>query len=460
MNTGNNKIKHGSRDLRERNVNLPVATIDTLAFGGNGVCRLDGKVCFVPFSCPGDEVSLRMTSNKKSYCTATISEIVSPSNARVIPECSIFGICGGCSWQHLSYTVQLLHKRKILTETLWRGARVVPELIEDVLPAASQYHYRNRFQFKAALQNGRLCIGFFRHGSHKVEDAVYGCPVALPSINKVLSYLRGILPSYPAAKSITQITIDAGDNGVVAIIHQDGSVTSKNRDYFIERAADCALCTGLFLKGRHSSDLIKVWGAPVLSYHMVQADTGMQPLIITYPAGGFAQVHQQQNRSILSTIRRVAGFKGSERLLDLYCGNGNFSLPLAAEVGSVLGIEGNAGSIRAAEYNAKLNSVANARFICNDVTSAVCTLLEQGVQFETVLLDPPRSGAGEAVAGIARLQPNKIIYVSCDPSTLARDCQLLKDFGFSVVTSVPVDMFPQTFHIESVTLLQKEKGFL
>lgn len=432
---------------------LPVATIDKLAFGGNGVCRIDGKVCFVPFSCPGDEVSLRISAQKKSYCTASIAEIKKPSPSRTVPECSIFGACGGCNWQHISYPAQLEHKRLILAETLWRGARVPAGLIEDVVAASSRYAYRSRLQFKVSVQNGSLCIGFYRQGSHQVVDAAGGCPVAVPVINQALNSFRVVLQSYPDIESISQISIDAGDGGVVVVIHHNGRVTSKVKNYFIDRAGGFGPCTGLYLKTDNQLYGEKVWGSSEISYQMAPADPCQKPVVLTYLPGGFAQVNQQQNRSMLSVIRRLGAFTPSEQLLDLYCGNGNFSIPLAAEVASVVGIEGNADSIQAAEHNRELNKVANTRFFCDDVCAGVRRLVDQGLRFDTVLLDPPRAGAGEAVADIVRLTPNKIIYVSCDPSTLARDCGLLSEFGYGVVTSVPIDMFPQTFHIESVTLL-------
>jgi len=434
-------------------VPLPVATIDKLAFGGNGVCRIDGKVCFVPFSCPGDELSLLVTTEKKSYCTASISEIIHPSPYRTVPECSIFGACGGCSWQHISYPAQLEHKRKILAEALWRGARVPAELIDDVVAASLQYGYRSRLQFKVSARNGKLRIGFYRQGSHQVEDAANGCPIAAPVINQVLNCCRAVLQSYPEVESISQLSIDAGDSEVVVIIQHNGRVTSKNRSYFIDRSGDFGPCTGLFLKADNQSKCEKLWGSSDISYRMSSADPAKKPVVLTYPPGGFAQVHQLQNVSMLSVIRRLGAFTPDEHLLDLYCGNGNFSLPLAAEVASVVGIEGNSDSILAAEYNRELNKVANTQFFCDDVTSGVLRLVDQERRFDTVLIDPPRSGAGDAVSGIVRLQPNKIIYVSCDPSTLARDCGLLSGCGYSVVKSVPIDMFPQTYHLESVTLL-------
>lgn len=433
-------------------MSLPVTTIDKLAFGGNGVCRIDGKVCFVPFSCPGDEVSLRVTAQKKSYCTASIDKIIHPSPSRAVPECSIFGACGGCNWQHINYSAQLDNKKKILAETLWRGARVPADLIGDVVAASSQYGYRSRLQFKVSVQKGALRIGFYRQGSHQVVDAADGCPIAAPVINQVLSCFRAVLQTYPDVESISQLSIDAGDSGVVVVIHHNGRVTSKNKAFFVDRSGDYGPCTGLLLKAENQSYGEKIWGSSDICYRMNPADPDQKPVLLTYPPGGFAQVHQLQNISMLSVIRRLGGFTSTDHLLDLYCGNGNFSIPLAAEVASVVGIEGNADSIRAAENNRELNKVANARFYCDDVASAVRSFVDQGRGFDSVLLDPPRSGAGDAVSGIARLQPDKIIYVSCDPSTLARDCGLLFGCGYKVVRSVPIDMFPQTFHIESVTL--------
>ncbi len=434
---------------------LPVATIDKLAFGGNGVCRIDGKVCFVPFSSPGDEVVLRVALRKKSYCTASISEIITPSTARTTPLCPIFGRCGGCHWQHIRYSAQLEQKRNILAETLWRGARVPAVLVEDAVPAPLMYGYRNRLQFKVAIHHGKTCIGFYRQGSHQVEDVAGGCSIAAPIINQTLKCFRGVLQLYPGREEVTQLTIDAGDSGVIVFIHQAGSITQKSREYLCSQAGDLWPCTGLFIKTvRHESGE-KICGESAISYRMNQADPAKKSLELTYPPGGFAQVHQRQNVTMLALIRKLGNFTPAENLLDLYCGNGNFSLPLAAEVASVVGIEGNADSVLAAELNRNTNKVANVRFFCDDANSGLQHLLAKGYKFDTVILDPPRSGAADVVAGIARLQPDKIIYVSCDPSTLARDCGLLTVSGYRVVTSVPIDMFPQTFHIESVTLLSR-----
>lgn len=434
---------------------LPVATIEKLAFGGNGVCRIDGKVCFVPYGCPDDVVSLRLTTEKKSYCIASISEVVNRSAFRTIPECPLFGACGGCCWQHIKYPVQLQQKRNIFAETLWKGARVSSDNIGDIVASPAQYGYRSRLQFKVSVVQGKPAIGFFRQGSHRVVDAVEGCPVASPVINKVLGDCRELLRSYPDVESLSQLSIESGDNGVIVMLHHSGAVSRKSKKYLVARASEVGSCTGFFIKAGNQPHSEKMWGSSDISYFMESPESDQKTLELTYPPGGFAQVNQQQNRTLLSIIRSLGAFSTLGHLLDLYCGNGNFSLPLAAEVASVTGIEGNADSVKAAERNRVLNKVANARFFCDDVASGVHRLVDQGQQFATVLLDPPRAGAGDSVTGISRLNPEKIIYVSCDPSTLARDCSMLSDCGYRVVTSVPVDMFPQTYHTESVTLLCK-----
>lgn len=444
------------RAIHECNVPLPVVTIDKLAFGGNGVCRIDGKVCFVPLSCPGDEVSLRITSRKKTYCTASIVEIITPSPSRAEPVCDIFGVCGGCSWQHISYQDQCEQKRNILAEALWKGGRVPAELVDEVVAAPLHYGYRNRLQFKVSVLDNKLCIGFYRQASHQVVDAAHGCPIALPIINQVLRCFRALLQSFPDVESISQISIDAGERGVVAVIHHNGNISPQNRKFLIDRSDDFGPCSGLFLKSDTRPHLEKLWGNSEISYCMTPATPDVKPLLLTYFPGGFAQVHQVQNNAMLSVIRRLGDFAPTEQLLDLYCGNGNFTLPLSAEVASVVGIESSADSILAAERNKELNKVANVQFFCDDAAHGVRRLVGQGRTFDCVLLDPPRSGAGDAMPDIARLLPKKIIYVSCDPSTLARDCGALSGLGYNVVTSVPIDMFPQTFHIESVTLLRRQ----
>jgi len=437
-------------------VSLPVAAIDKLAFGGNGVCRINGKVCFVPYSCPGDTVSLKMVSEKKSYNSAEIVQILVPSPFRTAPQCSRFGVCGGCNWQHISYDVQLEQKRQIFADTLWRAARVSAELISAPLAAPQQYGYRSRVQFKTTIRQGKFQIGFYQQGSHVVADLPDGCPLTLPSINAVLARCRTLLSSFSDAQAITQVSIDAGEQEVVVVIVYSGRCQRQLRVFLMEHAHDFAPCSGMFLQTADRKSPVKVWGSDHISYCMPNHDAQCAPFLLRYEPGSFAQINRAQNSVMLAVIRRLAGFLPTENLLDLYCGNGNFSIPLAAQVASLVGIEGSEASIRSARANCDENGVKNAEFICRDVLSGLRQLRADGRVFDTILLDPPRAGAADCIKNIAELNPHKLLYVSCDPGTLARDCALLSVSGFRVAESVPLDMFPQTYHLESVTLFIKQ----
>lgn len=432
-----------------------LATIDKLAFGGNGVCRINGKVCFVPFSCPGDEVRLAITSEKRSYQLARIVEVISPAPQRSTPPCPLFGTCGGCSWQHIAYAQQLEAKQQILAETMWRGARVEAEHITATRPSALQYGYRSRVQFKLHGSGSRLQIGFYRTGSHIVEDVGQGCPVALPVINEVLGRFRAVLTSCAEIRFIPKISIDCAEQGVIAVVTYSGRERASVVDFFTNHREELLPLTGLYLKSDRNTPLLKVYGDEVLAYTLpaLSSDAGLCRL--SYQAGGFAQVNREQNKAMLEIVSQLAGFNGTEQVLDLYCGNGNFSLPIAGLVAQVTGIEEYAGSIAAARENCTVNGIGNAAFICADAAGGTRQLADAGRYFDTIILDPPRTGAAEAIPEICRLNPATVIYVSCDPSTLARDCGLLAACGYQVLECVPVDMFPQTYHIESVTLLKK-----
>jgi len=430
-------------------------TIEKLSFGGSGVGRIDGKVCFVPYGCPGDELRIRITAEKRSYLTASIIGIVTPGADRIAPPCPLFGSCGGCSWQHIDYSRQLAEKRQIFADTLWRGARVPGELIGDVVASPATYGYRSRVQFKLHGASGRLHMGFYRQGTHFVEDASQGCPIAVPVINQVQASLREILPYFPEPAKIPQINIDSAEQGTVVIVNYIGNDRDNAAAFFERRRAELGSATSLYLQTGRKSTLLKVFGEGLLEYSLPGNSAETQSCSLTYRPGGFAQVNTAQNGALLRLVRRFADCKSHERILDLYCGNGNFSLPLAGSVSSIVGIEEYGDSIAAACDNARRNGIGNAEFICADAGKGVKRLIADNKRFDVVILDPPRTGAADVLADIASLKPERIIYVSCDPSTLARDCGTLSGYGYSVLTSVPVDMFPQTYHLESVTLLQR-----
>jgi 23S rRNA (uracil1939-C5)-methyltransferase len=288
-----------------------------------------------------------------------------------------------------------------------------------------------------------------------VEDIGSGCSIALPAINTILAALRKVLAYFPDISAIPQISIDCAEDVSIAVVTYSGRNKNAAAAFFRERRANLAPLTGVFLNSDHKT-LQNVYGDNQLGYTMPAASPEAKECLLTYQPGGFSQVNRDQNRAMLKIVRQMACFQGTEQVLDLYCGNGNFSIPIAGEIATVTGIEEYAGSIAAAKANQAANGIVTAEFICADVVEGLKQLAASGRRFDTVILDPPRTGAAEAVPGLCHLNPSRIIYVSCDPSTLARDCGLLADKGYHVTECAPVDMFPQTYHLESVTLLQKQ----
>jgi 23S rRNA (uracil1939-C5)-methyltransferase len=279
--------------------------------------------------------------------------------------------------------------------------------------------------------------------------------VALPVINQALNSLRAVLAAFPEKHAITKIKVECTDNEVVAVITFIGRDKRTVKRYFLERRSDLMPLTGIYLQTLQSVSPQKVYGDDELMYLLPSADSVLPHCRLSYRPGGFAQVNRDQNAATLALVRRMGRFQSDEQILDLFCGNGNFSLPIAGQAGYVTGIEESRISIEAALRNSLLNRIGNAEFICDDAGAATRRLADSGRRYDTVILDPPRTGAAGVIPDICRLRPSKIIYVSCDPSTLARDCALLANDGYDVQESVPVDMFPHTYHIESVTLLLK-----
>ncbi|HTY20605.1 MAG TPA: class I SAM-dependent RNA methyltransferase [Geobacteraceae bacterium] len=438
-----------------------VATIEKMAFGGAGFGHLDGKALFVPLTAPGDVARISIRTEKRSYLEGELVELIQPSARRIDPPCPVFGRCGGCNWQHLPYPEQLKAKEEIFAEILWRSARVERERIGEIVQARDPFGYRSRVQLKLRFIEGRLHMGFYRPGSHFVVDIPGRCAIAHPRINHLLDDLRRVVTLCPEADKIPQIDVAVGeDAGVEVVIHYIG-LNGDNIAGHFERNSDPFGGAAIFLQSGRKSTLEEICGAgsAMLSYRVPDPfSIKAEGYRLEFSHGGFSQVNYRQNRLLIETVCEWSALKGGGRLLDLYCGNGNFSLPLSGRASHILGVEDYAPSIVCARRNCAENGVFNAVFHCSDAVSALHGLVSRGELFDLVLLDPPRSGARDVAQLIPALGAKRIIYVSCDPMTLARDLSIIKKGGYSVVRSLSLDMFPQTFHTESVTLLEQGVG--
>jgi 23S rRNA (uracil1939-C5)-methyltransferase len=261
----------------------------------------------------------------------------------------------------------------------------------------------------------------------------------------------------PWPERVPQIDLAVGDNGGATIILHHLGEHGEEFAQFLTSLPGLPNGCGLYLQSGRKESLQYLSGTNCLTYTVT--DTPLHPpLTLAFSGGGFSQVNYPQNRQLIGLVEELAALTGQERLLDLYCGNGNFTIPLAAAAVDVVAIESYAPSLADGRENARTNNRTNIEFLCRDAARGVQEQIAAGQRFDVIVLDPPRSGAAEVVHLLAELSPERIIYVSCDPATLGRDLATLRRSGYEVITSVPVDMFPQTSHLESVTLLMREQN--
>ncbi|WP_243373954.1 23S rRNA (uracil(1939)-C(5))-methyltransferase RlmD [Geotalea sp. SG265] len=428
--------------------------IEKLANGGAGFGRCDGKAFFVPFTAPGDVALVRTTVEKSSYAEGALIDLLTTSNQRVAPPCPIFGVCGGCNWQHVAYASQLREKSQIFADLLWRSARVEPALVSPVIPAPEVYGYRSRVQVKVHCHGGKIDLGFYRPKSHQVVDWPGKCAISHRSINLALECLRQLLQAFPGAAGVNQVDLARSDDDHVSVVFTyTGNSPESLAEHLLHWEERESIGSAHI---RHHKGTIKVFGEDPLSYRIPENTLpGLPERTLFFSTGAFSQINYRQNLQLIRLVAEFAALTGTERVLDLFCGNGNFSIPLAHGASHVTGYEGYEPSVLDGKKNAVHNGVENISFHCSDAAAAVRSLAAAKEIFEVIVLDPPRSGAAETVSAIRALQAEKIIYVSCDPATLARDLNILKNNGFHVRKSQGVDMFPQTYHLESVTLLTK-----
>ena len=422
-------------------------TIDSLSYGGRGVGRYDGKAVFVPFVLPGEIVQCRIVRDKKRYCEADLVAVLKASVDRREPPCRFFPECGGCQWQHIPYQTQLHWKEKIFADTLVRATGCDPALIQPIIAAPDESGYRCRTQIKCKMTDQGLIAGFYRSGSHYIVDTD-NCLILDPSIPPLLELFRVSIATFAQADKVSQIDFCVDSVSQVGlVVHFTGTDVAG-----LHSALQQMVDTGLSLHlqaGRHGIAKTLAEGSP----QMITPETD-KILQLGFPPGGFTQINLKQNTRLVNEVLKAAIRSGHEKVLDLYSGIGNFSLPLAQLCTEVVGVEEYLPGVEAAIQNARSNKLTNVSFIAGRSERIIGQFLKSS-QFDTVVLDPPRSGAAQVVKSLLQMQPERIVYVSCDPTTMARDLSVLLRNGYRLLSARPVDMFPQTWHIEGVAILTR-----
>lgn len=412
-------------------------SVSSLGYGGEGVAKLDGMVFFVPRALPGDRVRARIKKAKKRYGSAELLGVIRPSKHRRDPKCLDFGQgCGGCQWLHLDYQEQLAQKEHTLRETIKRIGKVnVP--VSQIVPATHIHGGRNKYSMRVG-ETGIL--GLNREHSHEVLD-LRTCLMETPENLAVFRTLKKLkLP-----ESINQVHLRSGMDGKVSVCFFADSFDDGIK------AAASTLC-------KQNKKVLNVGVKTKRGFRHLEGPKELSILLrgITYllPIGAFFQTNYGQAEVLLDVVTKAAKLKPNDSLLDLYCGVGFFTLPLAKRCLRAVGVEFDRIAAKAAGRAAAQNGVANAEFRAGDVKRIVGEFSPG--EFTTVLLDPPRAGCQpEVLEGLVRLAPKKIVYVSCAPDTLARDLRILSGHGYTAKSIRPLDMFPQTYHLEAVTVLKR-----
>ncbi len=434
---------------------LTKVRIDRLAHFGSGVGRVDNRVIFIPFTAPGDTIIARITQKKKHYLHGEIQEIVSQSPLRNPSLCDVFGICGGCHWQHLVYPTQLELKAKTFSDLLCRIGKV--ESIEQlpIIPSPREYSYRCRVQLHAEYRATEYTLGFFREASHKIIQFQY-CHISDPLINSALQALRPFLNLWVPKPTIKRIDLNVSvdDEKVIAILHVSPHFIREGRAIFRNPQAIHPQLMGVVLVGQRR-EMRPVEIGETTAKCSWNSPRGIK---IRYRIGplSFSHVNSQQNQHLIHAVLELAGMRGGEKVVDLFCGVGNFTFPLSLKAQNTVGIDENPWAIRDARSIQKLNPIRNLEFLCMNVQIALQTKPKKILRPDIVVIDPPRSGCRQIIKGIVELGASKIIYISCNPGTLARDIATFQIGGYVPVKTQPIDMVPHTYHIESVTLFCKK----
>jgi 23S rRNA (uracil1939-C5)-methyltransferase len=429
---------------------MPVAQIESLDREGRGVAHVDGKTVFVDGAVPGEIVEYSPYRKKATWEAAQIVRIEKEGAARVIPRCTFFGTCGGCSMQHLDERVQVAAKQRVLEDALWHIGRVRPEtMLRAIYGLAWGYRHRARLSVRWVPKKGGSLVGFRERKSSYVTDMTR-CEVLPPRVSALIQPLRVLIGSLSMQERLPQIEVAAGEDSIALVLRILTPADAADEERLRNFAGQHGVQLWLQSAGPESAQLFWPLDAPQLHYSLPD-----YLVRIAFDPTDFTQVNHAVNRLLVRQALALLEPQPGEKIADLFCGLGNFSLPIARRGASVLGIEVNARLVARAAANAKWNDLSEScRFqTANLFDAAACS----NVPFcDKVLLDPPREGAVELMKSFARRPPRRIVYISCDPATLARDGGVLVHAqGYRLAAAGVINMFPHTSHVESVALFEK-----
>lgn len=430
---------------------------------GGGVGKHNGMAIFVENTALDDEILCHIIKAKKTYAIGKALKIITPSKSRTEPECPAFKMCGGCSFAHITYEAELEAKQTKVRDSFNRISGINPPFAQ-IIPSPLVQRYRNKAQYPVKRENGILNIGFYAKKSHRVIDGE-DCFLQPEQFSEITAIFRKWI----------------NDNNIT--VYSEKTKKGLLRHIYLRKAFAtgeimvCPVINGTTLPESEKliDSLKQVDGFKTLTLNINKADTNVvlgnecRPVYgngyitdvlcgvkIKISPLSFYQVNRECAQLLYEKVAEYISPDGTEDILDLYCGTGTIGLSLAKKVKTLIGVEIIPDAVKDAEENARINYIKNARFICGDAAQAAHELENAGIHPQAIILDPPRKGCSEdLLKTVAAISPQKIVYVSCDPATLARDCARLDALNYTVKEVTPVDMFPRTSHVETVCLMSK-----
>lgn len=438
------------RNKKNKDLTEYTADITHHSHDGRGIAHIDGKTTFLSGGLPVESVQFRYTRRRSQYDEGQVTQVLTPSVNRTSPRCAHFGVCGGCLLQHANHEFQLQYKQQALLELLQHQASIKPDVLLTPL-SSSPWGYRRkaRLSVKYIYKKEKLMVGFREKNSHLVAD-IAECEILHPKIGKKITALIQIIQQLSCRDKIPQLEVAVGDDAAAIVVRHLSPFTEPDLTLLTNFAIEHDIRIYLQPKGMDSIHLLYPTEVnPLLTYRLTEHQIDLQ----FFPTQ-FIQVNAAMNEQMINQAITLLKLEPTDVVLDLFCGIGNFSLPIAKLCQHVIGVEGDDLAVKQAKQNADLNNITNAEFHCADLSKDP-GMAWTSHSFNKVLLDPPRTGALEIIKWLIKYKAQRIVYISCNPATLARDAKVLIENGFKLSAAGIMDMFPHTAHVEAITLFEK-----
>lgn len=432
---------------------MPEGIIESLDHQARGITRLDGKTVFVEDALPGETVRYMIYNKKPTFDLARVEKILEPSNDRIEPKCPHFGLCGGCSMQHFDARAQVAAKQRILEDNLWHLGKVKAEsLFAPIYGNFWGYRYRARLSVRRVVKKGCVLVGFHEKKSRYVADMMQ-CEVLPRDISLLLLPLRDLIGSLSIHSALPQVELAIGEGMTVLVLRILESPTQDDEQKLREFADQHGIVFYLQPKGPATAYRFYPLDERMLHYRLPDFD-----IEHVFSPTEFTQVNHEINRVLVRRAMTLLDPRPQERIADMFCGLGNFTLPIARLGAEVVGIEGNAELVGRATENALHNGLEKqATYMTSNLFTMTPESLAALGHFDKMLIDPPREGAVDLVSALGEDSPRRIVYVSCNPATLARDAAILVQIkNYRLRGAGVVNMFPHTSHVESIALFDKQ----